>query len=285
MSRYKSIEKSVRLVELWPKIKVIEADLRNVDSLGQLKEIKPQIIFHLGAYNHVGDSFIHVNEALKTNCVGTANLLEAYDGYEKFIYMSTSEVYGYQKEVPFRETAIPQPISPYSIGKYAGELYCNMKMKMQNYPIVILRVFNTFGPYQSARAVIPEIIIKCLRGETIESTKGEQTREFNYIDNQVDGLILAAKNDKAIGQVINIGAGEEISIKDLITKIHTLTRSRSVLKIGALQYRPTEIWRMFCDNQRARVVLGWQPKTNFDQGLKKTIDWFQQTYQKEFQTG
>ena len=280
LTRYKSMEKSIRILDHWDKINIIEADLRNVDSLKQVKAIKPHIIYHLGAYNHVGDSFLHVNEALKTNCVGSANLLEAYDGYERFVYMSTSEVYGYQTEVPFRENFTPQPISPYGIGKYAGELYATMKMRMQNHPIVVLRVFNTFGPYQSARAIIPEIIIKCLKNTTIESTEGKQTREFNYVDNQIDGLILAAARKEAVGQVINIGASEEISIKDLIRQIHEVSGSKSELKIGALQYRPTEIWRMYCDNEKARRLLGWAPRVSFKDGLKLTVDWFREFLKK-----
>ena len=276
MTRYKSIVKSIRLLDVWDKINVIEADIKNIDSLKQIQQVKPDIIFHLAAYNHVGDSFTHVNEALKTNCIGTANLLEAYDGYDRFVYVSTSEVYGYQQEVPFQEDFRPQPISPYGIGKYAGELYCNMRMTMQDYPIVILRLFNTFGPYQSARAVIPEIIIKCLKGESILATEGIQTREFNYIENQVDGFILAAQEEKAVGKIINVGSSEEISIKDLIMKIHTLTDSKSELKIGALDYRPTEIWRMYCDNSKARQILGWKPRVNFEAGLKKTVDWFKE---------
>lgn len=276
LTRYKSIVKSIRLLDVWDKINVIEADIKNIDSLKQIQRAKPDIIFHLAAYNHVGDSFTHVNEALKTNCIGTANLLEAYDGYDRFVYVSTSEVYGYQQEVPFQEDFQPQPISPYGIGKYAGELYCNMRMTMQDYPIVILRPFNTFGPYQSARAVIPEIIIKCLKGESLLATEGIQTREFNYIDNQVDGFILAAQKEKAVGKIINVGSSEEISIKDLIMKIHTLTDSKSELKIGALDYRPTEIWRMYCDNSKARQILGWKPRVNFEAGLKKTVDWFKE---------
>ncbi|MBF0343289.1 MAG: GDP-mannose 4,6-dehydratase [Nitrospirae bacterium] len=277
LTRYKSLERSSRLVELWDKINVVEADIRNVDSLKQIKEIKPDIIYHLAAYNHVGDSFLHVNEALKTNCIGTANLLDAYDGYERFVYMSTSEIYGYQEEVPFRESSIPNPISPYAIGKYSGELYCRMKIRMQNYPIVILRPFNTFGPYQSTRAIIPEIIIKCLTGKPIESTEGIQTREFNYIDNQIDGLILSVEKDASVGEIINVGAAEEISIRDLIRKIHTMTESKSELRIGAMKYRPTEIWRMYCDNQRARDILDWIPKVKFDEGLSRTITWFKES--------
>jgi nucleoside-diphosphate-sugar epimerase len=276
LTRYKCIEKSVRLVDIWDKINVIEADIRNIDSLKKIREIKPHIIFHLAAYNHVGDSFIHVNEALKTNCIGTANLMEAYEAYERFIYISSSEVYGYQNEAPFKETSLPQPISPYGIGKYAGELYCNMKMKMQNFPIVILRPFNTFGPYQSARAIIPEIIIKCLRGDSIESTEGKQTREFNYIDNQVDGFIKATLIEKAIGKIINIGSSKDISIRDLILKIHSLTGSKSELKIGALKYRPTEIWQMYCANKKAKGILEWEPKISFETGLEKTISWFKE---------
>ena len=273
-TKYESIIDNVRVCDVWDKVTVIEADLRNIDSLRQIKEIKPHIIFHLAAYNHVGDSFLHVSEALTSNTNGTANLIEAYDNYERFIYTSTSEVYGYQDSVPFREQDTPNPISPYSVGKFGGEQYCRMKMTQMNYPVVILRPFNTFGPYQSLRAVISEVIMKCLDGIPIEATEGKQTREFNYVSNIVDAFILAAEKDGAVGKTINIGGGEEIPIKTLIEKIHEMTHSSSELQIGALDYRPTEIWRMYAENRTANEILGWQPKISFEEGLTKTIEWF-----------
>ncbi len=272
--KYKSIIDNVRLAPIWDDITPIEADLRNIDSMRQFSGTSYDLIFHLAAYNHVGDSFMHVSEAIESNAMATANLLEFAPQYKRFIYTSSSEVYGKQNTVPFEESFTPHPISPYAIGKYAGELYAKMKREQTGKDIICLRFFNVFGPYQSERAVIPELIIKSLRGEPIKTTEGKQTREFNYVDNIVDAFIAAAKLKKPPEEVINIGAQEEISISDLVRKIHKMSGSRSKLMIGALAYRPTEIWRMYSNNTRAKEILGWQPRVDFDEGLKKTVEWF-----------
>jgi len=272
--KYKSVIDCVRLSSIWDSISVVEADLRNIDSLCQLKNQSFDVIFHLSAYNHVGDSFLHVNEALMSNAVATANILEILQDYGMFIYVSSSEVYGYQKPAPFKEDFLPMPISPYAIGKYAGELYSSMKRHQSSQPIVCVRPFNTFGPYQSDRAIIPELIIKCLRNMSIETTEGRQTREFNYVDNIIDALLLVAEVGPPLDKVINIGSNKEIAISELVKKIHEFTESKSDLRIGALPYRPTEIWNMCADNTRVEQVLGWKPRVSFDEGLRYTIDWY-----------
>ena len=272
--KYKSVIDNPRLSSVWDQINVYEADLRNIDSLRQFDKINFDYIFHLAAYNHVGDSFLHVNEALQANAVGTANLLEFVKDFEKFLYMSTSEVYGYQNKVPFNENFIPFPVSPYSVGKYAGELFSRMKRHQTGDSIICVRAFNTFGPYQSDRAIIPELIIKCLRGLPIETTLGTQTREFNYVDNIIDGLIKAMKVEPSFDEIVNIGSNSEISIADLTKTIHKFTKSKSDLQIGALKNRPTEIWRMCADNSRSKTIFDWQPDVSFQDGLKITIEWF-----------
>ena len=272
--KYKSINDCVRLSSVWDDIEVLEADLRNIDSLRQFKGEKYDIIFHLAAYNHVGDSFLHVNEALVSNILGTANLLEYAPEFDCFLYMSTSECYGYQNAVPFQEDNTPFPISPYAIGKYGGELYSLMKKNQKGgLPIVCVRAFNTFGPYQSEKAVIPELVIRCLRGHPIETTEGIQTREFNYIDNIIDGLLLAVGVEPFEG-VINLGSNRAISIADLVERIHKIVQSDSELRIGALPYRPTEIWNMCADNDKALRYLKWSPKISLEDGLVKTVEWF-----------
>ena len=274
ITKYKSLIDNVRIADIWDNINVIEADIRNIDSLNQVKELKPEIVYHLAAYNHVGHSFMHISECFDVNAKGTANLIESCKDCSKFIYTSTSEIYGYQEKVPFKEDFNPQPISPYSISKYTGELYARMKYHQNKYPVTVLRPFNNFGPYQSEKAIIPEIIINCLLEKEIKSTEGHQTREFNYVENIIDGFIMAAKKDEAIGEIINLGSGQDISIKDLILNIHQLTNSNSKLSIGSLKYRPTEIWKMFCENSKSKKILGWEPKISFEEGLKKTIDWY-----------
>ena len=277
--RYGNVMKNERLRHCWDSIRVIEADLRNRGALeAGLRDFPPEVVFHLAAYNHVGQSFVQVEECFDVNAKGTANLLDTCgDGVERFVYMSTSEVYGHQAGVPFAETMCPQPISPYAITKYAGELYCHMKQRIAGSPsVVITRAFNTFGPYQSAKAVIPELIINCLRGEPVRTTKGEQTREFNYVSNVVDGLVRAGSHEGEIEGPVNIAAGEEVSIRDLVHKIAELTGTRAKIETGALPYRPTEIWRMYADSSRARQALGWEPKVGLDEGLRLTVEWFRE---------
>ena len=278
LTLYNDIINNIRINDLWNNLNIIEGDVRDLDSLKQFKKHDFDVVFHLAAYNHVGDSFTHITQNLDVNGRGTPNVLESTN-FGRFVYMSTSEIYGLQKQVPFKEDFDPSPLSPYSIGKYTGELYCRMKMQVENKHITVVRSFNNFGPYQSQKAIIPELIINCLKGEEIKTTEGKQTREFNFVSNIVDGLLLAAEKKEALGEIINLGSGEDISIAELAKKIHEFSNSKSELKIGALEYRPTEIWKMYCDNTKAKEILDWKPNTSFDEGLKITIDWFRRFYE------
>ena len=273
-TKYDSIFENIRLASIWKKITVIESDLRNVDTLFKINKFAPDIIFHLAAYNDVGGSFSNQTEALTSNLISTSNLLENLKNYEQFIYISTSEIYGYQSTVPFKEGMYPQPVSPYSVGKYAGELYSQMHMKFYKKPIKIIRPFNAYGPGQSMKAVIPELIIKCLRGEKIKTTKGEQTREFNYVTDLVNGFAKCASTKKAIGGIFNIGSNYEIKIKDLVKLIHKLTNSSSSLGIGELKKRKTDISRMKSDYKKFNSISGWNPDIKLIDGLKMTIEWY-----------
>ena len=274
--KYKSVIDNVRLSSVWNDIDVYEADLRNIDSLKQFKNKSFDYIFHLAAYNHVGDSFLHYSEAMFSNAIGTMNLLENAPDYNKLLYVASSEVYGYQDIVPFQESEIPFPISPYAVGKYTGELYAKMKQHQTKKKIVGVRPFNTFGPYQSDRAIIPELIIKCLRGEKIETTEGKQTREFNFVENIVDGFIKIMNHEFNTWNTMNIGSGREIAIRDLVKMIHELSNSDSELLIGSIPNRPTEIWRMSADTSRAEDIINWSPKIDFQKGLSKTIEWYRE---------
>ena len=276
--RYGNIIKSERLRHCWNDIRIVEADLRNRGALEEVRKLKPEIIFHLAAYNHVGQSFTQVEECFDVNAKGTANLLDtAGREAEKFVYMSTSEVYGLQERVPFVETMTPRPISPYAITKYAGELYCRMHQQIRNdASIVIVRPFNVYGPYQSSKAVIPELIFKMLKNEPVATTKGRQTREFNFVSDIVDGLLRAAASRKRIEGPVNLATGCEVKIRDLVSLIARISGTKSKLAIGALPYRPTEIWRMYADSSRARKLLGWKPQVSLEQGLATTIDWFRE---------
>lgn len=276
--RYGNVVKNERLRDVWDRLTVIEADLRNRGALAAVRQFAPEVVFHLAAYNHVGESFRQVEECFDVNAKGTANLLDVCEGVAgRFVYASTSEVYGHQPSVPFVESMCPDPISPYAITKYAGELYCRLKHRVGGDPrVVVVRPFNAFGPYQSGKAIIPELIINCLRGLPVRTTRGEQTREFNFVANLVDGMVAAAAHPDPIDGPINLAAAEEVAIRDLVLMIAELTQTKSSIEIGALPYRPTEIWRMYADSTRARTILGWTPRVPLKEGLRVTVDWFRE---------
>ena len=280
--KYNSIIDNQRLVNVWNKISVIESDLRNTDSVLSLKNKKFDYIFHLAAYNHVGDSFTHISEAINSNLFSTINLLEHGPEYKKFIHMGSSEIYGSQKKIPFNISEMPNPMSPYAIGKYSSELYSILKNKIDKRNLICLRPFNTFGPFQSEKAIIPEIIIKCLMGKPVLTTPGEQTREFNYVDNIIEAMLLTSSKLKNFDRPINIGSNKPIKIKNLVKKIHLLTNSKSKLKIGKINYRPNEIWKMQADNKFVINKIKWKPNVSFQQGLKISINWYRRFIQNNF---
>jgi nucleoside-diphosphate-sugar epimerase len=237
-------------------------------------KVRPEFVAHLAAFTHVGKSFHRVDENIQTNVQGTVHLLEALNGdYERFVYAGTSEIYG-DVPVPFREDGPVHPVSPYSVSKYAGERFSLMFHDAYEWPIVCLRPFNAYGPWQTPDRVIPEIILAGLRGTELRMTEGRQTREFNYVADIADAFVRALTAPGAVGQVINVGCGEEISMQDLATKILGVLGDPVAPQFGALDYRPTEIWRMYCDNRKARDILGWEPRHSLDDGLAATIAWY-----------
>jgi UDP-glucose 4-epimerase len=266
----------VRLLDVREHITLHGGNLNDSGAMDSVAEkAKPDVIFHLGAYTHVGKSWDRVDECIQTNIHGTVNLLQvlAKRGYGRFVYTSTSEVYG-DIQVPFREDAFVRPVSPYSVSKYAGEEFCRMLNRGRNWPIVIVRPFNAFGPAQSPDRVIPEIIVKALKKDRLLMTEGLQTREFNYVEDLVEGFVRAATIPDIEGDVFNLGGGMEVSMRDLATTILELMGDPIRAELGALANRPTEIWTMRSDVTKAREVLGLPDARPLREGLERTIDWY-----------
>lgn len=279
ISRDRSKEDNHNLDDVWGDIHVYEADLRNRDSLRRAKAFRADTVFHLGAYHHVGESWRHVEEVFDVNAKGTANIVDTLmpDG-GRLVYVSSSEVYGLQPSTPWTETMMPNPQSPYAVAKYSGELYCHA-LKRTGKDIRVVRPFNVYGPGQSPRAVIPDLTLKFLAGEVVKTTHGEQSREFNYIDDVVRGIIAAAKCQPYDGPV-NLACGKDITIADLVRKIMSFAGARGGKWDASLPYRPNEIWKMAACGGRAQVVLGWSPRMEFDRGLSKTVNWYKHETRK-----
>ena len=271
-----------RLVDLRGKIIVHEGNVADRTAMEAIaKEVRPEIVFHLAAYTHVGKSWYRVDECVQSNIQGTVNLLLALEdtGYERFIYTGTSEIYG-DIDVPFQEDAKVNPISPYAVSKYAGERFCRMYQQGLGWPIVLVRPFNAYGPAQSPDRIIPETIVRAMRKQKLLLTTGRQTREFNFVEDIADGYVKLATTPGIEGELFNIGGGEEVTIRDVVEQIVDLLGHPIEPQFGALEHRPNEIWRMYCDSTRARERLGWAPQHTLREGLAKTIEWYEDELSK-----
>jgi nucleoside-diphosphate-sugar epimerase len=250
-------------------------DRTAMDSIA--KHVRPQIIFHLAAYTHVGKSWQRIDESIQVNVQGTVNLLHALvaTGFERFINIGTSEIYG-DIAAPYHESDCPNPISPYSVSKYAAERFCRIFQAAWDLPIVLVRPFNAYGPAQSPDRIIPESIVRALRGQELRLTTGRQTREFNYVEDLCEGFIRLASVPDIEGELFNLGCGEEVSVRDLTALILDLLGNPIEPQFGALPHRPNEIWRMYSDSTKARERLGWTPNHTLSQGLEKTVAWYRE---------
>jgi UDP-glucose 4-epimerase len=265
-----------RLTDLRDRITLHSGSLTDRSAMDVVADsARPDVVMHLAAYTHVGKSWDRVDECVQVNVQGTVNLLQALArrGYQRFVYTGTSEIYG-DVDVPFREDGPVNPVSPYSVAKYAGERYCRMFVQGRGWPIVMLRPFNAYGPWQSPDRVIPEIIGRAVNGQPLRMTQGTQTREFNFVEDLADGFVRAAVADDAVGEVVNLGCGEEVSMRDLATTLLRLMGDPITPEFGALPERPTEIRRMRADAAKAGALLGWTPSTSLEDGLRRTIDWY-----------
>ncbi len=266
----------VRLIDQRDRIHLHEGSLADRSAMDAVvQSVRPTHVFHLGAYTHVGKSWQRVDECIQVNIQGTVNLLEALvsTGYERFVSIGTSEIYG-DIESPFREDQPVRPSSPYAASKYAAECFCRVFQRGHGWPIVMVRPFNAYGPAQTADRVIPEIIVRALRRQELRMTQGRQTREFNFVEDLVDGFVRAASVAGIEGELFNIGCGEDISIRDLATRILDLMGNPVEPQFGALPERPTEIFWMRSDSSKARSRLGWAPTHSLEDGLLKTIAWY-----------
>ena len=261
------------------KVRVYEVDLRDGQKVRQLvRECQPSKIYHLAAVG-VTEPDVDPRLAVQVNVLGTLNLLEALRETECDCFVNTGTCYEYGHNAPpMREDQMVDPVNAYAASKSAAWLFCNMYHRTRGYPIVTVRPFTAYGPRQSIRVLIPQAILSALRGQDFEMTGGEQTRDFTYVDDVVEGYVRASLSEKAIGQTINLGTGEEHAIKDVVRKVLELMGNPVRPLIGALPYRPGEIRRLYADSSKARELLGWQPQVGLDEGLRKTIAWYTEQF-------
>ncbi|MCX6921755.1 MAG: SDR family NAD(P)-dependent oxidoreductase [Verrucomicrobia bacterium] len=265
------------------RIEVIAGDVTDRDSVRQATKGR-EIVFHLAALIAIPYSYHAPASYVRTNVEGTLNVLQCAreESVERVIHTSTSEVYGTAKYVPIDESHPLQGQSPYSASKIGADKMAEAFHRSFNLPVVTVRPFNTFGPRQSARAVIPTIITQCLKGETVRLGSLNPTRDLNYVANTVDGFLASAQSQEAVGQTINLGSGQEISVGDLVQLISKLVGKPLRIESENTRMRPaaSEVERLLANNSLARTLLKWEPAISLEQGLELTIDWLRVNLEK-----
>ena len=258
-------------------IEVLTGDIRDPFYCNSIMS-NVDIVFHLAALIAIPYSYIAPDSYVDTNIKGTLNICQAAkdNGDVRVIHTSTSEVYGTAQYVPIDEKHPLQPQSPYSATKIAADA---MVMSFHNtfeLPTTIARPFNTYGPRQSARAVIPTIITQ-IANDAKEIKLGDltPTRDFNFVEDTCRGFIKLAEEDKTIGETVNIGSNFEISIADTLNLIKELMQSEVIFVTDEQRIRPekSEVFRLWCDNTKIEKLTGFKPKFDIKQGLQQTIEW------------
>lgn len=268
--------------EIKKQINFFAGDIR--DPYGVRQAVKNvDYILHLASLIAIPFSYHSPDSYVDTNIKGTLNILQAAKDFniEQIIHTSTSEVYGTAKEVPIKENHPLSGQSPYSASKIGADQLAFSFFTSFNLPVSIIRPFNTYGPRQSARAVIPSVISQIAnKNEFIKLGSLHPTRDFSYIEDTVRGFLSAINNKRTIGEVINLGSGFEISIGDTVNLISQIMGREIKIKVDDNRIRPpkSEVERLFACNKKAKLLMDWSPKFSgikgFEEGLEKTISWF-----------
>ena len=257
-------------------VNVVQGDLRDADAV--LRAVDGcEVVFHLGAMISIPYSYVNPTEVAAVNVNGTLNVLNACKqaGVARLVHTSTSEIYGTARYVPIDEQHPVHGQSPYSASKIAADKLAESYHRAFDLPVVTIRPFNTYGPRQSARALIPNVMVQLLSGATVKLGLLTPTRDFTFVTDTADGMIRAAECNEAIGHEINLGSGKEISVGDLVGRIVDISGRKAEIEQQSERVRPekSEVERLLSNNARARELLKWEPQVGFDEGLLQTYEW------------
>ncbi len=261
------------------RLELVGGDLRDPEAIRKAVS-GCELVYHLGALISIPYSYHHPFEVAETNFMGTLNILMACRdlGVQRLIHTSTSEVYGTAQRTPIDESHPLQGQSPYSASKIGADKLVESFHCTYQLPAVTVRPFNTYGPRQSARAVIPTIITQALADRPIHLGNLDAVRDFTYVDDTINGFVCAAEADQVEGRTFNLGTGAEISIGKLVEKIMLKVGAQAKVEVDPQRIRPekSEVLRLLSDNSLARERLGWSPSVSLDDGLDTTIEWIRE---------
>ncbi len=266
-------------------LEIIKLDIRDPHLINRIS-LDCNYIFHLAALVGIPYSYVSPHSYVETNIIGTLNLLESCrqkgSKVKLFVHTSTSEIYGNSPKQPLDENVSVQAYSPYSATKIGADQLALSYQRSFDLPITVIRPFNTFGPRQSLRAIIPTIITQAIQNKVIKIGSTKPTRDFTFVDDTIEGFLSVLKTDqnKINGEIINLGTGYEISIKEVINIISKKIKKKIKIKNEKIRMRPktSEVFRLCSDNNKSLKLLNWSPKFKGRKGLEiaigKTIKWY-----------
>jgi NAD dependent epimerase/dehydratase len=265
-------------VDCLDQIEVLNGDVRDPHYCKHITK-GIDVIYHLAALIAIPYSYVAPDSYVDTNIKGTLNICQAAldNQVQRVIHTSTSEVYGTAQYVPIDEKHPMQPQSPYSASKIAADAMAMSFYNAFGLPLTIARPFNTYGPRQSARAVIPTIITQIASGKKqIQLGDVSPTRDFNYVEDTCRGFIAIAESEKTLGETVNIGSNSEISVGDTLNIIKNIMHSDVEFIVDDQRLRPekSEVNRLWCDNQKIKALTGFESRIDITEGLRRTVDWF-----------
>ena len=271
--------KTWRIADILDKVTIHYSDLSNVSELIEIvQKVKPTIIYHLatnGAYSYQSDA----NQIIETNILGTWNLLQACNtiNYDLFVNTGSSSEYG-SKQFAMRETDIVEPNSYYAVTKCAQTLLCSHIAKQEHRPIVTIRPFSVYGPYEEPKRFVPTLMKALMFNQEMNLVAPETARDQIYIDDMVDAYLKIDDLESNPGEYFNIGTGVQSTIKEVVETAVKVTNKTAQFKWGSMEGRSWDTNNWVADISKARQLLKWTPKINLEQGIKLTWDWFQKNY-------
>lgn len=262
--------------ETYRQVELVFGDLRDSNAVdGACRGV--DVVYHLGALIGIPYSYVHPRETAETNITGTLNVLMAArdQGVKRLVHTSTSEVYGTARSIPMSEEHPLRGQSPYSASKIAADMLTESFFRSFGLPVVTIRPFNTYGPRQSARAVIVTTIVQALTRDVVRLGELTPTRDLNYVSDTVEGFLAAGVSEGCIGRVINLANDKEISIGALAARIVAIVGRPVPVESDPARQRPSssEVTRLRGDARLAKELLGWTPKVGLDEGLGRTVTW------------
>jgi nucleoside-diphosphate-sugar epimerase len=260
-------------------VKVLFCDLRDQFAVKcAVREVQPEVVFHLASISPVSYSYDHPNEIMDANLSGTINLAESclreVPPFRHFLFASTSETFG-NGPLPKREDTPQAPNSPYSVSKLAAEKYLLYMWAAYKFPVTVLRPFNTYGRRDNTHYLVERMIVQMLRGDIVKLGDPTPERDLLYIDDHVDAyLACLGKRDASVGQIFNFCTGEKMTVGSLAERLREMTDFRGEIVWNTIPRRPLDIQAMYGDATKAKSVLGWEAKVSLNAGLRSTIDFW-----------